>query len=45
MRNIIAREYGYIDYEIVWGAATARMPALIPVLEDLVDEARSIAGL
>lgn len=45
MRNIIAHEYGYIDYEIVWRAATARMPVLIPVLNDLVDEARDVAGL
>lgn len=45
MRNIIAHEYGHIDYEIVWRATTTRIPALIPVLKDLVDEAREIAGL
>lgn len=44
MRNIIAHEYGYIDYEIVWRAATSKIPALIPVLAELVDEARDAAG-
>lgn len=39
MRNIIAHEYGSIDYEIVWRATTG-IPALIPVLDELVDEAR-----
>lgn len=27
MRNVIAHEYGHIDYEIVWHATTARIPA------------------
>jgi uncharacterized protein with HEPN domain len=45
MRNIIAHEYGEIDYEILWRAATVGVPALIPVLDALVDEARSAAGL
>lgn len=45
MRNIIAHEYGAIDYEIVWRAATTRVPALIPVLSELVEEARGAAGL
>lgn len=45
MRNILAHEYGDIDYEIVWRAATIGVPALIPVLDELVDEARRGAGL
>lgn len=45
MRNIIAHEYGEIDYEIVWRAATTAIPTLIPVLSELVDEARGAAGL
>jgi uncharacterized protein with HEPN domain len=45
MRNILAHEYGDIDYEIVWRAATAGVPALVPVLDELVDEARRDAGL
>lgn len=45
MRNIIADEYGDIDYEIVWRAATTSIPVLIPVLDELVDEARGAAGL
>lgn len=45
MRNILAHEYGDIDYEIVWRAATTSVPALIPVLSELVDEARGAAGL
>ena len=40
MRNIIAHEYGDIDYEIVWRAATTGIPALIPDLNELVDDAR-----
>lgn len=39
MRNIIAHEYGDIDYEIVWGAVINRVPELIVVLEELVAEA------
>ena len=45
MRNIIAHEYGDIDYEIVWRAATTSMTVLIPVLDELVEEARGAAGL
>lgn len=45
MRNILAHEYGEIDYEIVWRAATVSIPALIPVLDELVQEARDAAGL
>ncbi|MFT4052708.1 MAG: DUF86 domain-containing protein [Microbacterium sp.] len=45
MRNILAHEYGAIDYEIVWRAATAGVSALILVLDKLVDEARRGAGL
>lgn len=45
MRNILAHEYGDIDYEIVWRAATTGAPALIPILDELVDEARRSAGL
>lgn len=40
MRNIIAHEYGHIDYEILWRAATDGVPALIPLLDGLVEEAR-----
>ncbi|MGO2037594.1 MAG: HepT-like ribonuclease domain-containing protein [Brevibacterium sp.] len=45
MRNILAHEYGAIDYEIVWSAATTRVPKLIPVLEELVKEAQGAAGI
>lgn len=45
MRNVIAHEYGDIDYEIVWRAATTSIPALIPILIALVDEAKRAAGL
>jgi uncharacterized protein with HEPN domain len=43
MRNIIAHEYGNIDYEIVWRASTTDIPALVPLLVELVDEARGAA--
>ncbi|WP_029089991.1 HepT-like ribonuclease domain-containing protein [Brevibacterium album] len=45
MRNIITHQYGEIDYEIVWRAATTGIPALIPILNNLVDEARGTLGL
>jgi len=45
MRNVLAHEYGDIDYEIVWRAATVSVAALIPVLDELVGEARRDAGL
>jgi uncharacterized protein with HEPN domain len=38
MRNIIAHEYGEIDYEIVWRAATTRVPGLLSVLGGLLEE-------
>lgn len=44
MRNIIAHEYGEVDYEIVWRAAKTSVPSLIPILDDLIDEARGLAG-
>lgn len=45
MRNIIAHEYGDIDYEILWLATSVSVPALIPVLDALVDEARRASEL
>lgn len=45
MRNVIAHEYGHIDYEIVWSATTTRIPALISVLDELVNEVRRAADL
>lgn len=45
MRNVLAHEYGYIDYEILWRATTNEIPNLIPILNQLVDEARQAAGI
>jgi uncharacterized protein with HEPN domain len=45
MRNVIAHEYGAIDYEILWRATTVEIPVLIPILNELVSEARGAAGL
>ncbi len=45
MRNVLAHEYGDIDYEILWRATTTEIPTLIPILNQLVDEARGAAGL
>lgn len=39
MRNVIAHEYGDIDYEIVWAAVTKRLPVLLESLDDLIGEA------
>ncbi|MBI5161484.1 MAG: DUF86 domain-containing protein [Micrococcales bacterium] len=44
MRNILAHEYGDIDYEIVWSAVTNRVPELIVVLDELVAEAMPSIG-
>ncbi len=45
MRNVLAHEYGDIDYEILWRATTTEIPTLIPILNQLVDEAWGAAGL
>lgn len=39
MRNVIAHEYGEVDYEIVWAAATKRIPGLMAVLGTLLQGA------
>lgn len=39
MRNVIAHEYGDIDYEIIWAAVTYRLPVLVPRLDALLREA------
>ncbi|HET7415058.1 MAG TPA: HepT-like ribonuclease domain-containing protein [Arthrobacter sp.] len=39
MRNVIAHEYGDVDYEIVWAAVTKRIPELLAVLDALLQEA------
>ena len=41
MRNVIAHEYGDIDYAIVWAAVTRRVPTLLPVLQALLERAGS----
>ena len=41
MRNVIAHEYGDIDYAIVWAAVTRRVPTLLPVLKALLAQAGS----
>lgn len=38
MRNVIAHEYGEIDYGVVWSAITMRLPGLVAVLGDLLAE-------
>lgn len=45
MRNVLAHEYGDIDYEILWRATRTEIPALLPILAKLVNEARDAAGL
>ncbi|MEE3849117.1 HepT-like ribonuclease domain-containing protein [Gordonia sp. LSe1-13] len=37
MRNIFVHGYAAVDSTTVWTAATRDVPALIPVLEDLLD--------
>ncbi|MCS4593409.1 DUF86 domain-containing protein [Brevibacterium sediminis] len=45
LRNVLAHEYGDIDYEILWLATTTEIPGLITILNELVDEARDATGL
>lgn len=39
MRNVIAHEYGDVDYKLAWSAVTTRIPRLISVLAGLLEEA------
>ena len=39
MRNVIAHDYGDVDYEVVWAAVTKRIPGLVAVLDALLQEA------
>ena len=39
MRNVIAHEYGEVDYEIVWAVTTTRIPRLIDTIDRLLYEA------
>ncbi len=41
MRNVIAHEYGDIDYAIVWAAVKRRVPVLLVVLAELLAEAEA----
>ncbi|MGR6091656.1 HepT-like ribonuclease domain-containing protein [Brevibacterium sp. CSND-B09] len=45
LRNVLAHEYGDINYEILWLATTTEIPGLITILNELVDEARDATGL
>lgn len=38
MRNRMVHGYDQVDYEIVWKVATEELPALTPVLEQVIDE-------
>lgn len=37
-RNILIHGYAIVDDEIVWGAATSRLPALAAAVSELLDE-------
>lgn len=39
MRNVIAHEYGEVDYAIVWAVVTKRIPGLQAMLDALLQEA------
>ncbi|WP_367647481.1 DUF86 domain-containing protein [Brevibacterium sp. CT2-23B] len=45
LRNVLAHEYGDINYEILWLATTTEIPGLITILNEPVDEARDATGL
>jgi uncharacterized protein with HEPN domain len=38
MRNILAHEYGGIDYEIIHNTATMQMPELLAVLQKMLEQ-------
>lgn len=38
MRNVIAHEYGEVDYDVVWSAITRRVPRLVAVFDELLGE-------
>lgn len=40
MRNIVVHEYFGIDVEIVWVTATRNLPALEPLLRQIIEELR-----
>ena len=42
-RHILAHEYGEIDNELIWSVATAHIPQLIAMLEDLVPPTPPVA--
>lgn len=37
MRNIVAHEYGFIDYRIVWRALTVALPGDVIAIRALLD--------
>lgn len=39
MRNVIAHEYGDVDYKLIWSAVTTRIPRLISVFAGLLEDA------
>jgi uncharacterized protein with HEPN domain len=38
MRNVVAHEYGFIDYRIVWRALTDALPNDVAAIERLLDQ-------
>ena len=44
MRNILAHEYGAIDYEIVWAVANTRIPILRGTITVLLSEQADDSG-
>jgi uncharacterized protein with HEPN domain len=38
MRHKIVHDYIHVNFDIVWGVVTTRLPALIPRLEALVSD-------
>ena len=38
LRNILAHGYAVVDDAVVWSAVSERMPALLTVVENLLDE-------
>jgi uncharacterized protein with HEPN domain len=37
MRNLVVHEYFGVDVDVLWDTVTGNLPALLPLLRDLLD--------
>jgi uncharacterized protein with HEPN domain len=41
MRNVLAHDYGQIEYQVIYGTVTKKVPSLLTTLEVLLPESRN----